>query len=132
MYTSVPHGEWEECFVVRRVKLGRGYHFGLSAATGDLADNHDIYALRVMDPQPMSDEEKDDLEERIKRDVEDGVESEVHHDPQYDHRGQPLDGHELPSWVSWVGTLAVLIVLVMVYLYFQKEKQQRAGKSVPI
>ena len=38
---------YEECFVVRRVFLKRGGFFGVSAATGDLADNHDIVSLKV-------------------------------------------------------------------------------------
>ena len=42
--------EWEECFVVRRVHLPLGYYFGLSAATGDLADNHDVLSFKVRAP----------------------------------------------------------------------------------
>uniref|UniRef100_H2Y8X6 L-type lectin-like domain-containing protein n=1 Tax=Ciona savignyi TaxID=51511 RepID=H2Y8X6_CIOSA len=35
-------GEWKECFIVPGVKLPTGYFIGVSAATGDLADNHDV------------------------------------------------------------------------------------------
>jgi mannose-binding lectin 2 len=33
--------------VVRRVFLKRSGYFGVSAATGDLADNHDIISFKV-------------------------------------------------------------------------------------
>lgn len=39
-------GEWKECFTTPGVKLPTGYYFGVSAATGDLSDNHDIISLR--------------------------------------------------------------------------------------
>lgn len=38
---------WKECFSVDNVKLPTGYHFGFSAATGDLSDNHDIISVKV-------------------------------------------------------------------------------------
>lgn len=38
---------WKECLRVAGVKLPTGYYFGLSAATGDLSDNHDIIGIRT-------------------------------------------------------------------------------------
>lgn len=38
---------WKECFKVSGVKLPTGYYFGLTAATGDLSDNHDVIAIRT-------------------------------------------------------------------------------------
>lgn len=40
---------WKECFRVEGVKLPTGYHLGVSAATGDLSDNHDIISIRLYD-----------------------------------------------------------------------------------
>jgi mannose-binding lectin 2 len=40
-------GRWKQCFSVPGVHLPTGYHFGLSSATGDLSDNHDIIAVKV-------------------------------------------------------------------------------------
>ncbi|XP_055331516.1 VIP36-like protein [Paramacrobiotus metropolitanus] len=37
---------WKECFKVEGVQLPTGYFFGVSAATGDLSDNHDIISLK--------------------------------------------------------------------------------------
>ena len=41
--------DWNECFVVDNINLPTGYYFGFTAATGELADNHDIISVRVFD-----------------------------------------------------------------------------------
>lgn len=38
---------WKECFQVKGVRLPTGYFFGLSATTGDLSDNHDIFSIKM-------------------------------------------------------------------------------------
>lgn len=45
------HGKnsWVTCFEVNGVKLPTGYYFGASAATGELADNHDIISMKLYD-----------------------------------------------------------------------------------
>lgn len=45
------HGKnsWVECFEVKGVRLPTGYYFGASAATGELADNHDIISMKLYD-----------------------------------------------------------------------------------
>ncbi|CAL1547677.1 unnamed protein product [Lymnaea stagnalis] len=40
---------WKECFSVSGIKLPIGYYFGVSAATGDLADNHDVISIKFYD-----------------------------------------------------------------------------------
>ena len=40
---------WQECFKVAGVVLPTGYYFGISAATGDLSDIHDVYSMRLYD-----------------------------------------------------------------------------------
>ncbi|ELU14932.1 hypothetical protein CAPTEDRAFT_227830 [Capitella teleta] len=40
---------WKECFSVEGVRLPTGYYFGASAATGQLADNHDIISMKLYD-----------------------------------------------------------------------------------
>lgn len=42
-------GTWKQCFQVQGVQLPTGYFFGVSATTGDLSDNHDIYFLKFYD-----------------------------------------------------------------------------------
>lgn len=38
---------WKECLSVKGVRLPTGYYFGITAATGDLTDNHDIMSVRL-------------------------------------------------------------------------------------
>eukprot|EP01130_Rhizamoeba_saxonica_P013678 TRINITY_DN5855_c0_g1_i2.p1 TRINITY_DN5855_c0_g1~~TRINITY_DN5855_c0_g1_i2.p1 ORF type:complete len:276 (-),score=60.47 TRINITY_DN5855_c0_g1_i2:477-1304(-) len=47
VYIDSGRGEWNLCFETQNVNLPTGYHFGFSAATGDLADNHDVHAITV-------------------------------------------------------------------------------------
>lgn len=37
---------WKECLQVKGVRLPTGYFLGLTAATGDLSDNHDVLSVR--------------------------------------------------------------------------------------
>lgn len=37
---------WKECLSVKGVRLPTGYFLGVTAATGDLSDNHDIISMR--------------------------------------------------------------------------------------
>lgn len=41
--------QFKSCFSVSGVKLPVGYFLGVSAATGDLTDNHDIISLKMFD-----------------------------------------------------------------------------------
>jgi len=49
--------EWKPCFMVKDIDLPTGYYFGASAATGDLADNHDIISIKVYDVDIPQEEE---------------------------------------------------------------------------
>lgn len=55
---------WKECFTVKGIRLPTGYYLGVSAATGDLSDNHDIMSLRFYELD-MPGDVKDD-EDRTK------------------------------------------------------------------
>jgi hypothetical protein len=37
----------KECLSVQGVRLPTGYYFGMTAATGDLSDSHDIMSVRL-------------------------------------------------------------------------------------
>ena len=39
--------EWKPCFSTKDMDLPTGFHFGVSAATGDLAGNNIIYAYSI-------------------------------------------------------------------------------------
>ena len=38
---------WSPCFEVEGVRLPTNYYFGMSAATGDLSDSHDIITVKM-------------------------------------------------------------------------------------
>lgn len=40
-------GLWRDCVNVKGVYLPSHYYFGITAATGDLSDNHDILAIKM-------------------------------------------------------------------------------------
>lgn len=40
-------GIWRDCVSVKGVYLPSYYHFGMTAATGDLSDNHDILSIKM-------------------------------------------------------------------------------------
>lgn len=40
-------GIWRDCFSAKSVYLPSHYYFGITAATGDLSDNHDILSIKM-------------------------------------------------------------------------------------
>jgi len=122
MYLAKPEEPWHECFIVRRVRLPRGYFFGFSAATGELADNHDIISFKVYDPPSMESAEEADIRKRIEMDIEAGVETEEHHDPQYEGRSKQAEHHDdLPLWASI--SLFVVLAIIIIAAYFLASKE---------
>jgi len=47
---------WKECLSVKGVRLPTGYYFGVSAATGDLSDTHDIISVKLYELDSSDDE----------------------------------------------------------------------------
>ncbi|KAL4231269.1 Vesicular integral-membrane protein VIP36 [Mactra antiquata] len=52
---------WSECFKVDGVRLPVGYYFGASAATGELADNHDIISMKLYELELPDVQTKEEL-----------------------------------------------------------------------
>lgn len=40
-------GQWRDCLSVKSVYLPSHYYFGITSATGDLSDNHDILSIKM-------------------------------------------------------------------------------------
>ena len=49
---------WKACFTVDGVVLPTGYYFGVSAATGDLSDNHDVTGLKTYELDTIADKDE--------------------------------------------------------------------------
>ncbi len=62
-------GTWERCFAVPDVNLPRGMYLGFSAATGDLADNHDIISVSFAPAPPLTEAEAAELRQLETRQV---------------------------------------------------------------
>jgi len=57
--------DWKECFKVTGVILPTGYHIGVSAATGDLSDNHDIISIKTFEletPQHLESQDRSNIQ----------------------------------------------------------------------
>lgn len=62
-------GSWRQCVHLEEVLLPPGYYFGVSAATGDLHDRHDVMSLRVTQldapDMPLRDSDADARRRRL-------------------------------------------------------------------
>lgn len=112
---------WETCFSVPDVYLPQGYYFGLSAATGDLADNHDVISFKVGDAPPFTAEELEMIQmEQQQHQFEEvpPYHPEEHNNAPHAAHHAPLRPHvpdppreESSSW-TWIIVLLVLVAVV--------------------
>ncbi|KAI2803579.1 hypothetical protein RDWZM_001565 [Blomia tropicalis] len=114
-------GLWEQCFVAEGVRLPTGLYFGVTAATGDLSDNHDVISIKTY----MLDAPSGTIQE----DRSMIIPSAAHAAPHRDH----VDDDPVP--MSWLKFFIYLILSVVVlsaigvigYVIYQK-KQETARK----
>ncbi|XP_005089869.1 vesicular integral-membrane protein VIP36 [Aplysia californica] len=113
---------WKDCFSVSGIKLPVGYYFGVSAATGDLADNHDVMSVKFY--------ELDDDDSSPKAPLYTGLPEasamEAPRDRVDDNKGSYLLGN-LTGW-----KLLVIIILLVIgvgvcfmvgIIIFQKQQE---------
>ncbi|XP_065828743.1 VIP36-like protein [Oscarella lobularis] len=112
--------EWQECFRVEEVDLPAGYYFGVSAATGDLADNHDIISFKVFELENKGDDSEDGWMTAAPAAAKHAAPREHISDPQSSRQGTSL-------WtVLFVVFLVVALVCgVVVYFVFQPDRSRR-------
>jgi mannose-binding lectin 2 len=117
-------GTWKECMSVAGVHLPTGMYFGISAATGDLSDNHDIVAVRM-------------YEQEYARAERFGEVNHAQIEPSADNVAAPRDHVDAPrpSKLGWIGTtLLVIIGIVVIVLglgfgvLFLQKRQERSRK----
>lgn len=123
IYTDILNkGEWKLCMSVENVQLPTGYYLGMSAATGDLSDNHDIVSVKMFE-QEFSRVEK--LGEPNRRDVIPHAEFTA--SPR-DHVDDPS-----PSKLGWLGTICLVVVGIVIvvaalgfgFVFFQKKNERQ-------
>ncbi|XP_060587633.1 vesicular integral-membrane protein VIP36-like isoform X2 [Ruditapes philippinarum] len=95
---------WTECFKVDGVRLPVGYYFGASAATGELADNHDIISMKLYEL---------DLPESGKEEEYRGLpQAEVFAAPR-DHIDDPKGGFTSGgSWSGWKIFFVIVLIII--------------------
>jgi mannose-binding lectin 2 len=120
IYTSVDgDNDWNECFTAADVYLPTGYYFGVSAATGDLADNHDIINIRVFD---VDQGENPEWETAVPH--ADSAEAPREHVDDV----RPALGHRSWFLVKVLFGLAVLLVIgggIGYFVYAKRQEQAR-------
>jgi len=115
--------KWKECIDVSGVRLPTGYFFGLTSATGDLADNHEIVSFKFYELETAKVEgENEEDWRRIKPgvdylkppldDVEDG------------HRNSSISGFKLFGLICFI-LIGVAVCAIAGYVVFQKREEQK-------
>ncbi|XP_020627093.1 vesicular integral-membrane protein VIP36-like [Orbicella faveolata] len=118
--------EWTDCFDVSGVKLPTGLYFGASAATGQLADNHDIISMKFYEteiPVTATDDEGDVDRSRIVP-VATGAEP-------YRERVEDVQGSfssrtvKVFTWLFWFALVACCVIGVSLYVYQKRQEDSR-------
>lgn len=115
-------GVWKECFRVSGVILPTGYFLGVSAATGDLADNHDIISMKMYEVE-VKREPGDDGKELMNvmphlkfSDVLNNVTEDA-------HRNASMSGFKL-FLLAFCGFLGLGVCIVVGFMIFQKHQEK--------
>ncbi|CAG5120536.1 unnamed protein product [Candidula unifasciata] len=114
---------WKECFSVTGIKLPVGYYFGVSAATGELADNHDVISIKMYD---LDTDEARSNDSPLYTGLPEALSAEAPRDRVDDSKGSYLLGN-LTGW-----KLLVIIILLVIgvgvcamvgIIIFQKQQE---------
>jgi len=115
---------WTKCMKIDGVHLPTNYHFGISAGTGDLSDNHDVISIRMFEQEYV----------RIEG-SEQGKRESI--DPFAESVSAPRDHvvDKRPSKLGWIGTIFLIIVAIVLIvgvlgfgLFFFQQRQERSRK----
>ncbi|KAK7586127.1 hypothetical protein V9T40_004003 [Parthenolecanium corni] len=108
---------WKQCFSVSGVSLPTGYYIGMSAATGDLSDNHDIIGVRFYELENSA----KDAEDRSKI-----IPSAITFEAPREHVEDPK-----PSWggvklffFMLFCSIAVIGCVIVGIMLYQKHKEK--------
>lgn len=114
-------GNWDDCFVAEGVHLPTGLYLGVTAATGDLSDNHDVVSIKTYMLETLP-EQQAKLHELASL-----VPSASHAAPHRDHV------EDVPPPTSWKRFFFILFIILIVlvvggigfYVYNEKSKESR-------
>ncbi|XP_041476999.1 vesicular integral-membrane protein VIP36-like [Lytechinus variegatus] len=97
-------GKWQHCVDQERIILPTGYYFGASAATGQLADNHDIHSVKVYELESV------DLDKNT--DYSKLTPSAQYFAPPRDHVDDP-QGAFKNATLSWKRMFLILFCIIL-------------------
>ncbi|CAM4542992.1 hypothetical protein PO909_026150 [Leuciscus waleckii] len=111
--------EWKDCLDMPGVRLPQGYHFGVSSATGDLSDNHDLISLKL-------------YELTVERSPEEEEEQQEITLPSVDYRADPNvyvedEGRSIITvfFLFIVSVVALVVVIVVIIFLYNRYKENR-------
>lgn len=112
--------EWKECFDISGVSLPMGYYFGLSAATGDLSDNHDIISMKFYDLDPTDSELSEDQIEEMRKITPSADSAEVEREHVDDEPGSFSTKTQKLFWFLYAFAFLAVVGGIAGFLYYQK------------
>jgi len=110
--------QWKECFTSKGVRLPTGYYFGVTAATGELSDNHDVISIKTYELEMTA--KSNPLEDRSKI-----IPSASLFAPPRDHTPDPpppMSGFKL-FLIILCAIIGIIICVVVGLMVFQKNQQ---------
>lgn len=110
---------WKECLSVQGVRLPTGYYFGMTAATGDLSDIHDIMSVRLYELDLPDDPKEEEDRSQISPSA---AFFESPRDHVEDPKPSSLNGIKI-FLLMLVGTLAVIACVVIGIMFYQKHQE---------
>ncbi|PNF16039.1 Vesicular integral-membrane protein VIP36 [Cryptotermes secundus] len=110
---------WKECLSVQGVRLPTGYYFGMTAATGDLSDIHDIMSVRLYELDLPDDPKEEEDRSQISPSA---AFFESPRDHVEDPKPSSLSGIKI-FLLMLVGTLAVIACVVIGIMFYQKHQE---------
>ncbi|XP_078095410.1 lectin, mannose-binding 2-like a isoform X2 [Mustelus asterias] len=109
--------EWKDCIDIPGVKLPLGYYFGVSSATGDLTDNHDIISVKVYQLTVERTPEEEEEDEVLVPSVDNLSLPEDNLDYE------PMSGLTL-FFIVFFSLMGLMVLAVIGIIVFQKWQEQ--------
>lgn len=111
---------WKQCLSVSGVRLPTGYYFGISAATGDLSDNHDVIGIRFY----QLDTDVTDTEDRSKI-----IPSAETFEPPREHVDDPKSSWSGIKFFFVLILVAIIIVACIIFGIMLYQKHQEKSRK---
>ncbi|XP_029961428.1 VIP36-like protein [Salarias fasciatus] len=113
--------EWKECVDISGLYLPRGYFFGVTSATGDLSDNHDLVSLKLyqLEVQRTPQEEEED-NVRVPR-----VDMTQFQVKVEDEGGRSIIHLFFLFIFSVLGLVVLVVVAIVLYGRYKENKRKR-------